>query len=124
MPTFCELGGAEYPTELDGGRKPLPTEGISLAQVLRGEPRRDHEMLCWSAPRNQAIRMGRWKLVNAKRGDPWQLFDLEEDGTETTDLAAQQPDRVEKMRQAWEAWGRRVTEKQAVPARRIRSARE
>jgi arylsulfatase len=110
MPTFCELAGADYPTVFDD-RKPLPMEGISLVPVLRGEPRKEHDMLCWSAPRNQAIRMGRWKLVNPKRGEPWQLFDLENDGTETTDLADQQPERVTKMREAWEAWGRRVTAK-------------
>lgn len=108
MPTFCELAETTYPTEF-AGRRPLPMEGRSLVPVLGGEAREDPEMLCWSAPRNQAIRMGRWKLVNPKRGEPWQLFDLIADGTETTDLAARQPERVEEMRNAWRDWTRRVS---------------
>lgn len=110
MPTFCELAGADYPSEL-AGRNPLPMEGISLAPVFLGEEREDPSMLCWSAPRNQAIRIGRWKLVNPKRGEPWQLFDLITDGTETTNPAAEQPGRVQTLRRAWEDWARRVDTK-------------
>lgn len=108
MPTFCELAGADYPEEI-GERRPLPVEGRSLAPVFRGERDPGHVTLAWDAPVNQAIRMGRWKLVNPKRGEPWQLYDLEADATETTDLAAEQPGRVEELSRRWREWMERVS---------------
>jgi arylsulfatase A len=57
-----------------------------------------------------AIRQGRWKLCfcggsggwsapkKAKKGDPkWQLFDLEADPAETTNLYTENPEKVEQL---------------------------
>jgi len=107
MATCLDVAGATYPSDFHG-RKPLPLEGKSLADVFCGQERRGHEALCWSVPRNQAIRTGRWKLVNRERGAAWQLYDLETDGTETTDLSAEQPERVREMSQRFEQWRKRV----------------
>ena len=70
MATCLDVAGTQYPEEFNG-RKPLPLEGISLAPIFRGKKRAEHEMLCWNVPKNQAIRMGSWKLVNSGRGKPW-----------------------------------------------------
>ena len=107
MATFLDLAGVNYPAEFQG-RKPLPLEGKSLLPVLHGQGREGHEALCWSLPRHHAIRAGNWKAVKPKDGQAWQLFDLENDGTETTDLAGREPDRVEAMAAAFEAWRQRV----------------
>jgi arylsulfatase len=50
--------------------------------------------------------MGGWKLV-ALRGKPWELYDLQSDRTETHNLAGSQPDRVEAMTAAYQAWAQR-----------------
>jgi arylsulfatase len=39
---------------------------------------------------------------------PWELYDLEADRTETHNLAAREPARVAAMAAAWEAWARRA----------------
>lgn len=52
--------------------------------------------------------MGRWKLVNAARGKPWELYDLEADGVEIHNLADKHPERVRDMAAKWEAWSRRT----------------
>jgi arylsulfatase len=82
-------------------------EGKSLAPVFRGETRAPHEALYWNAPRNQAIRMGPWKLVNASRGSPWELYNLDSDGTETQDLKEKYPQRVRDMAARWQEWAGR-----------------
>jgi arylsulfatase len=110
MATCLDVAGADYPATLDG-RKLLPLEGKSLVPILRGEQREPHEAICWSVPRNQAILMGKWKLVNSRRNTPWQLYDLDADATETCDLAAQHPERVREMAARFAQWKIRVSDK-------------
>ena len=107
MATCLDVAGEEYPAEFNG-RKPLPLEGRSLLPVFQGRQGNKHEVLCWSVPRHQVIRMGRWKAVCRKRGGSWQLFDLEADGTETVDLAQSQPERTKELAARFEQWRRRV----------------
>ena len=60
----------------------------------------------WEHEGNRAIREGRWKLVAAHRG-PWELYDMESDRTETADLAAAQPARVDQLSKSYAAWMQR-----------------
>ena len=110
MPTLCELAGAAYPLRHDG-QDVRPCEGLSLVPLFQGQPRVAHDILCWEHIGNKAVRQGKWKLVG--RGDPsrssnWELFDLEEDRTETNNIAKEQPSRVEQMAKVWIDWARRT----------------
>lgn len=107
MATCLDASATTYPTELKG-RKPLPLEGKSLLPVFQGKHREGHEVLCWSVPRHHVIRLGKWKAIRPRKGGDWQLFNLDSDGTETTDLAKQQPDRVRDMAARFSQWQRRV----------------
>ena len=60
------------------------------------------EELWWSHDGHRALRVGRWKLV-AARGEPWELFDLKADRSETRDLSVGLPERVSGMAERWEA---------------------
>ncbi|MBN8611356.1 MAG: sulfatase-like hydrolase/transferase [Deltaproteobacteria bacterium] len=92
FPTFTGLAGAPTPEGLDGR---------SLVSLLRGpsdDERPLHEHLYFEcnerrggaeAPTRQAVRRGRWKWV--RRGDRGELYDLENDPGETTDLATREP---------------------------------
>lgn len=102
MPTFCELAGVEYPREFEGQRV-QPTEGRSLLPTLRGRPREGHDYLFWEHHGHRAVRHGRWKLVGSSVSD-WELYDLEADRTETTDLAARMPDKVRELARQYERW--------------------
>lgn len=98
MPTFADLAGVETPGAIDG---------ISLAPTLlgRGE-QRAHNHLYWEYHGlwngAQAVRMGRWKAVRMGGHDdpdaPVELYDLEADPGETTDVSAAHPDVVERAR--------------------------
>ncbi|MHB8903416.1 MAG: hypothetical protein ACYC6Y_32025, partial [Thermoguttaceae bacterium] len=64
--------------------------------------------LLWEHEANSALRDGKWKLV--RKGEmstgktaAWELYDMEADRTELDDLAAEMPDRVRMMAEAWEA---------------------
>jgi arylsulfatase len=57
--------------------------------------------------RNRAVRQGNWKLVARHKG-PWELYDLEADRTEMTDLAGRHSDRVRDLAARWERWSEKV----------------
>ena len=46
------------------------------------------------------MRVGDWKLV-ADKDAPWELFNLEEDRTESNNLADNFPDKVLEMEKQW-----------------------
>jgi arylsulfatase len=52
------------------------------------------------------VRSGAWKLV-ARRGDPWELYNLNTDRTELNNLAAAEPERVAALTREYEAWAKR-----------------
>ena len=106
LPTFLELADVPYPAEFAGHRlKPL--EGISLAPLFQEKPINAHPALFFEHEGGRAVRTADWKLV-ASRGGKWQLYHVSADATETTDLAASQPDRVAEMSRLWRAWAERV----------------
>ncbi len=107
MATCLDAAGTEYPTDFHG-RKPLPLEGKSLLPIFQGHRRKGHDVLCWSVPRHHVIRNGRWKAIRTRKGGPWQLFDLETDGTETVNLAERQPERTKELAAQFELWRKRV----------------
>lgn len=107
MPTLLELANHSYPQEFNGERL-TPVEGRSLLPILRGEMRQGHDSLSWELFGNRAIRQGDWKLVMGASEKQWELYNLAEDRSETTDLSAMHPDRVTTMARDWNAWRMRV----------------
>lgn len=94
LPTFCDIAGVEVPED---------TDGISFLPALLGKEQQEHEYLYWEFPAyggQQAVRMGRWKGVRrdiSKGNLTIELYDLEKDIAETTDVAAQFPEVVAKI---------------------------
>jgi arylsulfatase A-like enzyme len=92
LPTAAELAGAKAPAHIDG---------ISLLPTLRGQPQTNqHAFLYWEFHERgfqQAVRMGDWKAVRLKVGQPLELYNLQTDLGETTDVAGQNPGVVAKI---------------------------
>lgn len=106
MPTVVDLAGARYPTNV-GGNAILPAEGVSLVPLLKGRTITRSKPIFWAHEGNRAVRDGRWKAVQ-RHGYPWQLFDMDADRTERTDLAKSQGARLATMSAAWDQWAERT----------------
>ena len=96
MATFAEITG----------NKITNTDGISLLPELLGKSRdqQKHGFLYFEYPENGgqlAVRIGNWKGVKLNvRNKPdakWQLFDLEKDRNESTDIASLHPQIIAEM---------------------------
>jgi uncharacterized sulfatase len=88
VPTACELAGAEPPED---------TDGISFLPTLLGREQPAHQYMYWQYGPKTAVRQGKFKAVSLKPGGPVELYDLETDIGETTDIAAEQPDVAERL---------------------------
>lgn len=112
VPTCLAAAGATYPAAYQGNLlKPL--EGRSLLPVLRGGPALPERELYWEHEGGRAVRQGPWKLVSLS-GQPWELYDLTSDRTETRNLASSNASKAAELRLKYEAWMARVNT--AVPA--------
>ena len=99
MPTILDLAGVQPSTTLEG--EPVPSApGKSLVPAFAADVHVERDHLWWSHDGHRALRIGDWKLVAAS-GDAWELFDLGTDRAETSDLAAEHPERVESMAALW-----------------------
>ncbi|MBN1806966.1 MAG: hypothetical protein JW837_17090 [Sedimentisphaerales bacterium] len=106
MPTCLELAGVSYPAQYKGHQL-TALDGKSLVPVLNGDKRKGHDKIFFEHEGGRAVRMGNWKLV-ALKDEPWRLYNLAKDRTETNDFAADYPDRVRAMSTAWEKWAAAV----------------
>jgi arylsulfatase len=107
MPTCLELAGAEYP-KIFHDKPILPLEGQSLAPIFRGQPFQQHQTMFWEHEGDRAARVGKWKLVAYRETGPWELYDIEADRTELSDLAEKMPEKVKEMSAMYEKWATRV----------------
>ena len=118
LPTALAAAGVEAAPD---GR----LDGVDLLPYLTGtKTTPPHELLYWRLGEQMAIRRGDWKLVrydvtpdhpgavsrNASRPDvtPPRLYNLARDIGETHDLAAEQPEKVRELLDAWQAWSRQM----------------
>jgi len=92
-----KLAGAALPSDIVfEGKDPLP-----LLTEVASSP---HESLYFEYRNHAALRKGDWKIVRERPDRAWQLFNLKVDPEESRDLAKSNPDKVEELKHAFEAW--------------------
>lgn len=106
MATCVDVAGISYPSEMDG-HPIIPVEGKSLVPAFENKPI-DREAIYFEHERNRAVLAGKWKLVARGKDGSWELYDIEEDRTETADLANRFPEKVTEMAKMWQAWAERT----------------
>ncbi|QEG00941.1 Arylsulfatase [Stieleria maiorica] len=118
FPTFCEMTGAKLPDQ--------PIDGVSLCPLLAGEPDGVFESrsLFWHFPAYlqsyqrldgqrdllyrsrpcSIIRNGTWKLHEYFEDGGLELYDLQADPGESTNLAESQPQQRERLHGLLKTW--------------------
>ena len=111
MPTFVAASGATYPSQFHDDQQIKPMEGVNLIPALHGKSLGREAALGFEHHGNLALRDGRYKIVSAYRKDrdrDWELFDMEADRTELTDLSNELPQKKQELVAKWQAWADRV----------------
>lgn len=102
MPTLAGIAGLEAPAG----------DGVDLRPILEGAGKIPERDLFWHYPHyansggkpGSVIRRGDYKLIHLYENDAWELYNLNEDLAESSDLAKEQPERTAIMRKALESW--------------------
>ena len=110
-----------YPTCLAAaGQPPRPNQhrdGLNLKPLLEGADSLDREAIFWHFPHynqhpsavpSSVIRKRAWKLIETFDPEGIELYNLEDDLSETTNLAAKQPELIAKLHGQLDAWRRDV----------------
>lgn len=111
LPTLLDIGGIALPGDDYRGQKLHRPTGKSLLPYLRGETPQVHaadEAIGFESLGAQALYRGDWKIM--RMGSPfdgkWRLYNLREDPTESRDLSAAMPGRLQRMLAEVEAYNR------------------
>lgn len=93
----AKLAGATLTkgVKLDG-QDPLP--------ILTQGKRSRHKSFFFIYQRHAALRAGDWKIVRENPEDPWQLFNLKKDISESNNLAEKQPRKVARLEKIFRNW--------------------
>ena len=93
LPTLAELAGAAAPKDVDG----ISIVPELIGEAAAGRKQQTHEFLYWELGAQTAVRMGHWKAVRPGKDKGWELYDLNGDLEEQSDVAAQHPDVLARM---------------------------
>lgn len=109
MATCIGIAGINYPKEFNGNQIQR-YEGKSLLPAFKNKTIK-RDFLFWEHEGNRAIRIGKWKLVakvqknkvvTSQDENAWELYYLDNDPTETKNLALKYPEKVKEMSALWE----------------------
>jgi arylsulfatase A len=98
FPTICQIVGIPLPAD-------RVIDGTSIVPLFAGRTIERDQPLYWRnhlAPEQYKVglREGDWKIVGSNDLKTFELYNLQEDPQETTDLASRYPERFAKMRKA------------------------
>ncbi len=96
MITYANLTDAQPPRIRLDGKDALP--------VLSGRAPSKHQAFYFEFRKHAALRLGDWKIVRTKPDEPWQLFELKGDPSETDDQSAANPEKLADLIHEFKSW--------------------
>ena len=123
LATLLDISGITHPGAGEfQGREVVTMQGRSIVPLLEGSIRTIREpqdYMGWELFGKRAIRQGNWKIiylpppkvheyvVPVAEAGRWQLYNLQDDPQEVTDLAEQYPEKLTEMIDLWEEYAAR-----------------
>lgn len=104
LPTILDLADVTPPP----ADSPHALDGVSILPLLLDNRPPAPRLLYWRTPRQKAVRDGNWKLVTTRSDDAPELFNLQSDPGETSNLAVSHPEKVQTLLSRLHAWEHRV----------------
>ena len=101
LPTLVRAAGGKLP-------KDCVFDGADMLPTLAGKKTSPHEMLAWiwkQSPNTwQALRKDDWKIVRRSETEPWELYDLARDVSESKNLATEKARVVQDLSKQFDRW--------------------
>ncbi|UCD30725.1 MAG: sulfatase-like hydrolase/transferase [Planctomycetota bacterium] len=96
LPTLCAIAGAQIPAD-------RPIDGASILPLFEGKPIKRNKPLYWQYDKaigdmKVAMRVGYWKILANAAMSQYEIYDLHNDPGETANLAAQDLQRLSRLR--------------------------
>ncbi|QDT86201.1 sulfatase-like hydrolase/transferase [Gimesia chilikensis] len=101
LPTLIAVSGGERPAD-------RTLDGKNMLPVLEHPEAAEPRTFFFQYRKYAAVRHANYKLLRTNPDKPFMLFDLDQDLSETTDLADQKPKIAKQMKAAYAAWEQRV----------------
>lgn len=106
-PTLAEAANTSFPASLDG-RAEIPVAGKSIqASFTSANAPSARTVQYFELRGNRAITSGHWRALAVHKQltdfatDKWELYNTEIDFSESTDLAARYPEKLEELKKLW-----------------------
>ncbi|MAV81677.1 MAG: sulfatase [Flavobacteriales bacterium] len=99
LPTIAEFIGGNIPNDIDG---------LSFKNHLLVKEKIQARSLFWEYGSNYAVRKNNWKLIITKRKEEPELFDLNNDLTESKDLFNLHPELAKELINEIENWKKNI----------------
>ncbi|MGY6649541.1 arylsulfatase [Wenyingzhuangia sp. IMCC45574] len=103
MATLVDITGAKYPKKYKE-QKITPMRGVSLLPVLKGNTLKRQEPIFWQFGQGKAMEYRDWKIVKHGNNKTWDLYHLNEDPTETNNLAKKMPKKTKELKALFDEW--------------------
>ncbi|MBM4030991.1 MAG: sulfatase [Planctomycetes bacterium] len=114
FPTILEMAGVAQPPS-------AVRDGLSTVPLLKQAGGIERDALYWHYPHYHitkpggAMRCGDWKLIEYYEEGKLELYNLKDDLSETTDLAAKLPDKAAELRKKLDDWRKAVGAQMPTP---------
>jgi len=114
-PTILDFARIQHPDTVFNGRKIYPMDGVSLTGWLTGKREYAHKSdkaHCWELYGRRAVLKSDWKaeFYDMPYGKGvWELYNLKEDPSQESDLAAEEPDKLTELIADWDEYAKRYT---------------
>ncbi|MBB6429164.1 sulfatase-like hydrolase/transferase [Algisphaera agarilytica] len=100
VPTLVSVAGGEVQSDWE-------LDGINLLPYLTGERNAEplaERTLFWRQNAMWAVRSGSWKLIQDRGNNPPQLYNLDDDPREATDVVNAYPEEAARLQETFDAW--------------------